>query len=248
MADRISLDDFAQRCGGTDDMLGLWRSAVDFFRSRGMVRMSFHSNDSKRPGWPPLGIQIENFPQAWIDRYVAGGLWRSDPIPELARRLGRPFWWRDIRTLTKLTATNIEYLDLAASHGLGDGLAIQIFGPNMYDALLNVGFGETRPDLLPSAIFEMQSAAQIAHLRYCVLTGKTGRLTQELSPRELEVLRWLARGKSNSVIAEIMGISRHTVDTMLRRLFDKLDANDRTTAVLRGVKAGFLHVEGRDVS
>ena len=62
-----------------------------------------------------------------------------------------------------------------------------------------------------------------------------------LSPQELEVLRWIARGKSNTVIAEIMGLSRHTVDTITRRMFGKLDVTDRTRAAVRGLAFGLIH-------
>jgi len=226
----------------------LWRLAFAFFQSRGAVRASYHSNDVKRPGWPPLGIQAEGFSDAWKHQYVQGGLWRSDPIPDLARRIGVPFWFRDIKTLMKLSPNQAKFLEIAAEHNVGEGLAIQLFGPNIHDAFLGLGFGPTRPTMLPAAIFELQSAAQMAHIRYCALTGKLGQQNQSLSPRELEVLRWIARGKSNSVIADIMGISRHTVDTLLRRLFDKLDVNDRTTAVVKGVSNGLLHVDGENVS
>lgn len=62
----------------------------------------------------------------------------------------------------------------------------------------------------------------------------------ELSPREREIVRWMARGKSNTVIAQILSISRHTVDTHLRRAFRKLGAADRTTAALRAMERGLL--------
>ncbi len=62
----------------------------------------------------------------------------------------------------------------------------------------------------------------------------------ELSPREREVLGWIALGKSNAVIGEILGISRHTVDTHNRRIFRKLDTADRTTAAIRAVEYGLV--------
>ena len=61
-----------------------------------------------------------------------------------------------------------------------------------------------------------------------------------LSPREHEVLRWIALGKSNAVIGEILGISRHTVDTHNRRIFRKLNTADRTTAAIRAVEFGLV--------
>ncbi|WP_244520908.1 response regulator transcription factor [Aliiruegeria lutimaris] len=73
-----------------------------------------------------------------------------------------------------------------------------------------------------------------------LLPHERGECEIGLSPREAEILRWIARGKSNSVIAEILGISRHTVDTHIRRIYRKLGAGDRTTAALRGMESGLL--------
>lgn len=61
-----------------------------------------------------------------------------------------------------------------------------------------------------------------------------------LTPREREILDWIAKGKSNAVIAQILGISRHTVDTYNRRIFKKLGTADRTTAAIKAMQAGLV--------
>jgi LuxR family transcriptional regulator/LuxR family quorum-sensing system transcriptional regulator CciR len=81
-------------------------------------------------------------------------------------------------------------------------------------------------------------------LRYCELTQDRQERPEALSPREIEILYWIARGKSSSVIAEILGISTHTVDTITRRIYAKLGVNDRTTAALRGVDFGLVRIRG----
>jgi DNA-binding NarL/FixJ family response regulator len=63
---------------------------------------------------------------------------------------------------------------------------------------------------------------------------------RKLSTRELEVLQWLARGKSNTDIAEIIGASATTVDTYVRRLFAKLAVNNRIAAVVAALTAGLI--------
>ena len=50
----------------------------------------------------------------------------------------------------------------------------------------------------------------------------------------------MARGKSNGVIAEILGISDHTVDTLVRRVFAKLGVGDRISAAIKGIGAGLV--------
>lgn len=54
-----------------------------------------------------------------------------------------------------------------------------------------------------------------------------------VSPRELEVLASLAEGAPNKVIARRLAISPNTVKTHVARLFQKLDASNRTEAIAR---------------
>ncbi len=64
-----------------------------------------------------------------------------------------------------------------------------------------------------------------------------------LSRREVEVLGWVARGKSNGLIGEILGISSATVDAHLRRIYLKLGVFDRISAAVRGIGTGLIHAE-----
>jgi DNA-binding NarL/FixJ family response regulator len=61
-----------------------------------------------------------------------------------------------------------------------------------------------------------------------------------LSEREIEVLRRVAMGSSNKIIASDVGISEATVKSHLRNILAKLGANDRTHAVTIGIKRGFI--------
>jgi len=61
-----------------------------------------------------------------------------------------------------------------------------------------------------------------------------------LSPREVEVLRLVARGLSNAEIGRELYISEATVKTHLLRSFAKLGVSDRTAAVTTAIAAGHL--------
>lgn len=64
-----------------------------------------------------------------------------------------------------------------------------------------------------------------------------------LTAREIEVLRRVAAGKSNKVIAAELDISENTVKAHMQSILPKLDASDRTHAVIIALKRGILHVE-----
>jgi len=63
---------------------------------------------------------------------------------------------------------------------------------------------------------------------------------QQLTPRELGVLRLVARGLSNAEIGRELFIGEATVKTHLLRVFGKLGVNDRTAAVTAALSRGVL--------
>jgi len=62
----------------------------------------------------------------------------------------------------------------------------------------------------------------------------------ELTDRELQILRGMSRGRSNAEIGRELFLSEDTIKTNARRLFDKLGARDRAHAVAVGMRTGFL--------
>jgi DNA-binding NarL/FixJ family response regulator len=72
---------------------------------------------------------------------------------------------------------------------------------------------------------------------------KERRRREELTDRELEVLRCLAKGRNNREIAASLFISEDTAKTHLKNVFAKLGVEDRTGAVLAAVRHGIVHLE-----
>ena len=65
----------------------------------------------------------------------------------------------------------------------------------------------------------------------------------ELSPRELQVIRHVAEGLSNKLIADRLCLSPDTVKSHLANTMAKLNANDRTHAVTIAIKRGYFDLD-----
>ena len=65
---------------------------------------------------------------------------------------------------------------------------------------------------------------------------------EDLTEREVEVLRHVAEGRRNRDIAEKLFISEETVKVHVKHIMDKLGASDRTQAVAIAVRRGIIHL------
>jgi DNA-binding NarL/FixJ family response regulator len=71
-------------------------------------------------------------------------------------------------------------------------------------------------------------------------TGPDGHQTEELTSRELEVLRLVGAGRANKEIAAELGISERTARTHVSNILAKLGLSSRTQAALWAVREGLV--------
>jgi DNA-binding NarL/FixJ family response regulator len=84
-----------------------------------------------------------------------------------------------------------------------------------------------------------QASLSATHPMVAVLgPAMTASLVDELTPREVEVLRLIAYGLRNRDIAERLAISEKTVGNHISNIFAKLHVNDRSQAILHALRGG----------
>ena len=145
-----------------------------------------------------------------------------------------------MRRAPGLSTLEIDYLNALERADFGDGIAVPLFGPHGRNGYAGLGCGKGCEKWSVQKVARLHIAAQLGHEQYCEILHAKAPQEIKLSQREKEILEWVAKGKSNSVIAEILGISINTVDTYRRRIFEKLDVTDRVTAALRGLAVGLI--------
>jgi len=71
---------------------------------------------------------------------------------------------------------------------------------------------------------------------------------EQLSERELEVLRRAAQGLANKEIAAVMGLSPRTVQSHLRHIMNKLGVASRVEAVVLAIRSGWIRLDELELS
>lgn len=75
---------------------------------------------------------------------------------------------------------------------------------------------------------------------YLIVKCEIGPGRTTLSPREQEIVRLVSNGHPNKAIARQLAISQHTVNTHVRRIFDKLGVSSRAEMVAYALQSGLV--------
>lgn len=207
-----------------------------FYRSHGFHALSIATQSSEYPG--KIDVETYGLPEAFVAHYDSE-LNRLDPFPALVAMAGRPIRYSRVSEEQVLSSDHETFLEEARSYGISDGYAFPTFGPHHYLAAVGITMAD-HPDKVEHAdIPVLHSVAQALHLRLDQLErGVVER--PRLAPREVTILHWIARGKSNEEIAMILGNKRPTIATHVKRIFIKLGVSDRASAAVRGLKYGLI--------
>lgn len=92
---------------------------------------------------------------------------------------------------------------------------------------------------------DLVDTIRVVHDGKRCIPGEVARMLDEdnegsLSPREIEVLRLVAEGRSNKRVGVALGVSEETVKMHMKSVLSKLNANDRTHAVTIALKRGYF--------
>lgn len=218
----------------TDELLNI---LSDFYCSHGFQAVCYVL--PKKSDADDYQLFERGMPRPWMDRYTALNYREIDPLPPYVLTQGKVMTIREVLAELDPTENEAAYLAEFAKSPVTDGLLMPTFGKKRAQGF----FGATQvsdEDLASCDRSLMHAVAQHAHWRFDQFGVDREAPSNLLSPRELEILQWIGAGKSNPEIALILGISPPTVATHLRRLFSKLEVNDRVSAALKGYKLGLL--------
>ena len=184
---------------------------------------------------------ISTWPRSLQTTFQQHTLFNADPVIMASRSAPEPFAW-DLSLYDQDDPVQAQLMTLRMSMGITGGICVPVSEAFQGRSVLYVSgrsFDASAPTLLGLRLLAQHFAARVYALGGHEARG--GKQTSQhlesgdLSPRERQVVGWLAFGKSSREVAMIMGLSEHTVNDYIGSLVAKLHASNRTEAVLRAL-------------
>lgn len=177
-------------------------------------------------------------PEEFSLHYVAKNYIEIDPLVVELRRTVRLFAWTDVYNNRPLSKNEHYIIEEGREFGLHDGLIIPIpTAGGLLDVFSPCGL---QPDLSDRARQALDVICTFAHnaLQLAVIRKARHAPRHPLTPREREILKWVAVGKTDDEIGMILTLSAGTVHSHLKNAMRKLDTGRRTYAVVQAIRFG----------
>lgn len=219
------------------DLQKAYRLAMNFFNNQGFEYCAFTAY-SGLPGRCASKINLNNYPYGWDRLYEQNGYAANDPLVAHCNQSALPILW-DEHVFSEAPKLREDLVRQGLRYGWTQ--AVHDEKSSCY-SLFSLARTHCRIDAeehygnLGYAIFASQKLHTLASKKLARLPSPK---TCPLSPREIEVLRWSAEGKTASEVGRILCLSERTVNFHVCSCMRKLNVTNKISAV---AKAAHTHV------
>ena len=202
---------------------------------------------SARPAIGP--VRLSDYPADWVDLLAATAYHVHDPVLVACEKSVTPFSWDAIPDMISMSKHQKSYMANARAAGLDRGYTVPIHVPGSASGLCSFVTTKGRElpaDSLPAAQYLACFAFEAAR-RLADKTGSDGdggekvtEIAPRLTQRQLDCVVLAARGKSNWVAGQLLGLSPDTVHKYLESAKRRYGVSSRTELVVRALFDGQL--------
>lgn len=188
---------------------------------------------------------LSSYPVDWVDYYLSRDYDKIDPVRLEVQRWVAPFTWDQLLASKELTQEQRLLFAEAADAHLHDGLGMPLHGPGGTTAGIGLASSSKGLTISEQTLWTVHNLSMQFYASYWRLHEKPFICSKQISltPREAEVLRWLASGSTKAEVADRLKISYHTVDYHTRRVLEKFKTRSVTAAVHFATAQGYITLD-----
>jgi DNA-binding CsgD family transcriptional regulator len=177
-------------------------------------------------------IYFNTRPEAWTEHYVEANHIYNDPMVRELFKTYDPYAWSDVLKRRDLERADLRIVQEAGEFGMREGFVVPIYQLNGYFGLVSAAGGKLELSDRMRSVLQLTSIYvhdKVARLHRAMREQKAN-----LTPREVECLKWVSAGKSDWVIGEIL----HYIESAKR----KYEVTTRVQAVLFAARDGYINL------
>ncbi|WP_020400046.1 LuxR family transcriptional regulator [Kordiimonas gwangyangensis] len=183
---------------------------------------------------PEDAVFLAHYPDDWTEYYLENKYDRIDRILQVSLGSSMPFNWDHAQVVQGRSTAQQRFFDEAEDAGIVYGVTVPIHVVGGYPGAVNI-VGEYHQND-PAVEHALHLMSVYMHDR-AVKLGKTraGKrmIRQDLTPRELECLKWVSAGKTDWEISCVLSIAERTVHAHIENAKRKLGVHTRLQAVVK---------------
>ena len=223
---------FIDRCASHGDMASLMADFSAVLAKFGINHFMMTRLPAKGHDPEPL-IIAHTWSVQWLDRYREQAYFWSDPVSHFSLGHHMPFTWEEARQGSRRTRRALQIASEAKSIGMADGLGFPLTDPSSVQSVVSLA-SDQAIDLPPAARALLHMVCTYCE-HHAVHLMRKPQPVRPLTPREREVLQWMANGKSTWETSQILGSSKRTVESQLVSARQKLDATNTIQAIAKAL-------------
>lgn len=214
------------------DELGI--ALADITRTLGFEHYALMHHVPTREARRPI-LRLTNYPDDWQARFAARAYVTDDPIFVACQTRVLSFLWSEVPGLISLSSRQAAIFEEATGFGLRNGVSVPIHVPGEIpgSCTLAVARGDDIPREKVPIVHYVGCFAFEAGRRLLSVRPNVGAVA--LTPRQIDCLVLIARGKSDWEASRILGISETTVHQHVEAAKARYGVSTRMQLVVRAL-------------